>query len=195
MNRVVSMNRTSGLARIQPALNITAFLKAATRAGLSVPRLSLPAWGGLTLGGIVATSAHGAGYNVTSTICSVVTRVTWVDGNATVHDTPASDPVFNGICGGIGLLGVITEIELQLAPASNTLLQSQLLKPDANLAADIDELVKVGPRGTGACRTFCQAAGAYDGVLVPAPEPVSPPPTHTHAADPSQYLWLDRPSR
>jgi FAD/FMN-containing dehydrogenase len=77
-----------------------------------------------------------------------VLNVTWVDAAGSVHNHGRDTDEVRAMCGGVGVLGVITELALQLTPPTNTRLSTpRYLASDANLTADIDELLKV--RGWG----------------------------------------------
>jgi hypothetical protein len=44
----------------------------------------------------------------------MVTSITWVDGRGVVHTSARDSPEGRGLCSGMGLLGVVTELQLQL---------------------------------------------------------------------------------
>ena len=83
--------------------------------------------------------------------------LTWVDAAGNVHTSKRGSPEANAHCGGIGLLGSITEFTLAMTPTSNTLLSTWYLKEDTNLAEDIEKMLAVGPRAWGS-RFFSWAA-------------------------------------
>jgi FAD/FMN-containing dehydrogenase len=45
--------------------------------------------------------------------------------------------------GGVGLIGIITEVKLQMTPPSNTKAVSINLLPDTNIAADVTDFLQV----------------------------------------------------
>lgn len=81
---------------------------------------SLPAYAGLTLGGILSTSAHGSGDLTTSMLLDTVLEITWVDGKGEVHTSPINSPEAMAISGGMGTIGIITELKIKMTPPSNT---------------------------------------------------------------------------
>jgi hypothetical protein len=107
---------------------------------------ALPAYQGLTLAGILATSAHGSGDLTTSTLADTVLEVTWVDGRGNIHVSKPSDPEFKAFNGGLGLFGVITELLLQLTPPTLTELIT-VAKDDKDMMNEINRLLKVGGIG------------------------------------------------
>jgi FAD/FMN-containing dehydrogenase len=103
---------------------------------------SLPAYQGLTLAGILATSAHGSGDMTTSSLADVVLAVTWVDGRGRVCVSRPKDPEFKAFNGGVGVFGVVTELLLQMTPPTNTQLIT-VVKEDKNMMEEINRLLKV----------------------------------------------------
>lgn len=75
--------------------------------------------------------------------CDWLVDVTWVDANGTVHTSAQGSDEMRGLCGDIGVFGVIAELTLQMTPTSNTYFNSWHLKDNANLAADIDKMLAV----------------------------------------------------
>jgi hypothetical protein len=75
--------------------------------------------------------------------CDWFIDVTWVTANGTVKVSKKGSEEAVALCGGIGLLGAITEFNLQLTPTSNTKFSTWYLRDDTNLAADVAEMLKV----------------------------------------------------
>jgi FAD/FMN-containing dehydrogenase len=74
--------------------------------------------------------------------CDWFVDVTWVDARGDVHTSPRGSDEAAALCGGIGLLGALTEITLQLTEHSNTLFSTKYIRDDANLATDVEEILK-----------------------------------------------------
>jgi len=109
--------------------------------------------------------------------CDWFIDVTWVCANGTVHVSKRGSPEAEALCGGLGLLGVISEFNLQLTPTSNTRFSTWYLRDDANLAADVEEMLKVRPswqRRTG------RRAGRWAALTW---HPGQPAPTSTDLCD------------
>jgi hypothetical protein len=127
----------------------------------------LPFYSGLTLSGILATASHGTGDRVASALVDMVAEVTWVDAKGVVHKTSRDDPVtWRAINGGLGLIGAITELKLQLTPPTYTQLKTVLNQPDDNMYETIQELLTVRGgrrRGFGAWRRGLGAVGGCTG--------------------------------
>ena len=155
--------------RVQAGMTVGQLLAAASAVNLSVPVGALPSFSGLTLGGALATAAHGSG---PSSLADMVVEATWVDGTGTVHTSsllPGEGEVGSGrnsgsgsgtaadiadanagraLIGGLGLTGVVTELLLQLQPPTLTHALAALDVPDADLAADVRDLLRSTPHVT-----------------------------------------------
>jgi FAD/FMN-containing dehydrogenase len=78
----------------------------------------------------------------------IALEFTWVDaaGNVRVCDRYSEEG--KGLAGGVGLIGIITEIKLQLTPPTNTKAISKNLLPDGKIADDVARFLKVGGTDT-----------------------------------------------
>jgi FAD/FMN-containing dehydrogenase len=70
MSGVLAVDASKQQMRVQAGMLITKLLQEAAAAGLSVPLGSIPAFGDLTLGGVLVTGAHGTGHRATSQLVS-----------------------------------------------------------------------------------------------------------------------------
>lgn len=70
MNKLLSVDKAAYQMRVQTGMLVTQLLKEATASGMSVPLGSVPAFGDLTLGGVLVTGAHGTGHLTTSSLVS-----------------------------------------------------------------------------------------------------------------------------
>ncbi|WIA11663.1 hypothetical protein OEZ85_011764 [Tetradesmus obliquus] len=145
MTKVLSVDSAKKQMRVQAQMTLKELYAAADAADMSTPRSALPWWQGLTLAGVFATSSHGTGNNVTSMICDWFVDVTWVDARGEVHTSAKGSEEAHALCGGLGLLGTLTEFTLQLTETSKTHFFTAYLKDDDNLADDIEKLLKITP--------------------------------------------------
>ncbi|OXA63154.1 L-gulonolactone oxidase 2 [Folsomia candida] len=77
--------------------------------------ISLPTFGGITLGGAIGTGAHGSSLLHPTSISDQVVRLTLVDGRGSLRDV--SDPnELNALRVNLGLFGVIIDVTLQTVP-------------------------------------------------------------------------------
>lgn len=68
MTNVLTVDPDSNRIRVQAGMMVTRLLKEAAKVNMSVPLGSVPAFGDLTLGGVLVTGAHGSGHLATSTL-------------------------------------------------------------------------------------------------------------------------------
>jgi hypothetical protein len=68
-----------------------------------------------------------------------------VDGKGEVHVSKRHSKEGKGLCSGIGLLGIITELKLQMTDPQYMRIQTWHLKDDATLAEDVDAMLKISP--------------------------------------------------
>lgn len=68
---------------------------------------------------------------------------TWVDASGTIRTSTRNSPEGKALAGGLGLIGIITEVKLQMTPPSNTKVISKNFIPDVNIAQDVLNYVKV----------------------------------------------------
>jgi FAD/FMN-containing dehydrogenase len=95
-----------------------------------------------------------------------------VDAQGEVHTSAKGSKEAHALCGGLGLLGTLTEFTLQLTETSKTHFFTWYLKDDANLADDIETLLKVRPSDVAALpcssvtlyQTWCLQDGQQFGI-------------------------------
>jgi FAD/FMN-containing dehydrogenase len=75
--------------------------------------------------------------------CDWFVDVTWVDASGTVRTSAKGSEEARALCGGLGLLGTITEFTLQMTETTNTWFSTWYLKDDTNMAEDIDKMLQV----------------------------------------------------
>lgn len=230
MNGLLFANSSSYQLHVQAGMTGGELMDVATSQNMSVPWGSVPAFAGLTLGGVLATGAHGSGTGPPSALVSVsfatfrciathmktdarprasevygcfgstvtphqlpckfgniwltvhasiaclckpptsadsgpsfvvdaimflqadlVVDIIWVDGKGDVHISKRNSDEGRALCGGVGVLGIITELVLQLQPLSHTKVETWGTVSDGNLAADIQTMLKVGTAVTCLC--------------------------------------------
>lgn len=173
MNKTVSYDPTKHTMTIQAGMKLREFAAEATRVGMSVHVGSLPAYAGLTVGGVLSTGGHGSGDQATSNICDTLISLTWVDHQGNIRKSARHDKEGKMFCGGMGLIGLITELEVQLTPPTHTKLITRYLSNDTNLVDDIEKMLKVWPRSNhsssissnSSCKPCLAAAAAAVGCV------------------------------
>lgn len=75
--------------------------------------------------------------------CDWFVDVTWVDARGDIHVSKKGSEEAVALCGGLGLMGTITEITLQMNEWTNSRFFTWYLKDDTNLAEDVEKMLKV----------------------------------------------------
>jgi L-gulonolactone oxidase len=139
MNRVLDVDRASGMVRVEAGITLGALSEALWDAGLAFENL-----GDIdvqSLAGAAATGTHGTGAglgNISTGLHSL--ELTLADGSV-LEVGEASDPdAWRAARVGIGALGVVTAATLQAVPAF-TLESVAATAPIAETLAGLDELV------------------------------------------------------
>lgn len=70
MTRVLAIDHKKYQIRVQAGMFATQLLAEAAKANMSCPLGAIPAFGDLTLGGVLVTGAHGSGHKTTSSVVS-----------------------------------------------------------------------------------------------------------------------------
>lgn len=120
MNYTVKHDPAKFTMTIGAGMKIREFTAEATRLGMSVQVGSLPAYAGLTMGGVMSASGHGSGDNATSNICDTLISITWVDVQGNIRKSLRDSDEGRLFCGGMGLIGIITELEIQMTPPTHS---------------------------------------------------------------------------
>ena len=111
---LVSMDRTKKQARFRAGTRVRDVNRILDRHGLAI--IALPSHDAQTLAGILSTDVHGTGLDVGFVSQSVV-RLRLVDGRGQIHEVKPEDDLFRAAIGGIGGVGVITEVVIQCVDA------------------------------------------------------------------------------
>ncbi|KAG0610744.1 hypothetical protein M758_7G088100 [Ceratodon purpureus] len=142
MNNVVSVDSERHLLTVEAGMTIRELALAAEAHDLSVPAGALPAYANLTVGGVVSTSAHGTGYRTISTLGGLVTKVKWVNAKGEIIESEQGSKEMKALVGGLGLLGIVTELTLQLQPNSRTVVEVRKGLDDTNMVADVKKILQ-----------------------------------------------------
>ena len=134
MNRILSLDRRSGLAQVQAGVSLDQLMRAALPQGWFVP--VSPGTRQVTVGGAIAADVHGKNHHRAG---SFARHVPWLelltpDGELR-RLTPDGDPeLFWATAGGMGLTGIILRAAVRLIRV-----QTSRLLVDTVRAADLDQ--------------------------------------------------------
>ncbi|KAL3685124.1 hypothetical protein R1sor_003146 [Riccia sorocarpa] len=141
MNRVVAVDHQRHRLTVEAGMTMQNLADAAVRNGMSVPVGVLPVYGNLTVGGVISASAHGTGAGVDSSLGQIVVGLKWVNGKGDVITSEVDDEKgvqeIRALVGGLGALGIITEVTFRLLPAGALAQVETWEGDDSNFAADV----------------------------------------------------------
>ncbi|CAK8544964.1 unnamed protein product [Lathyrus sativus] len=144
-NRVIRIDRESMTITVESGVTLRQIISEAARYEMALPYT--PYWWGLTIGGLLGTGAHGSTlWGKGSAVHEYVTHVRIVspsgseDGFVKVRNLDESHEDLNAARVSLGVLGVISQVTLQLQPIFKRSL-TYLTKNDSDLG---DELITFG---------------------------------------------------
>ncbi|WP_067896804.1 D-arabinono-1,4-lactone oxidase [Nocardia vaccinii] len=139
MNRILEVDRASGLVRVEAGATLNALSSALHPLGLAFPNL-----GDIdvqTIAGATATATHGTGSrlrNISAALHSV--ELVLADGSRLELDEQSDPEGWRAARVNLGALGVVTAVTLELVPAF-VLEAIERPLPLADVLADLDEFV------------------------------------------------------
>ncbi|WP_053737805.1 FAD-binding protein [Nocardia sp. NRRL S-836] len=111
---IVDVDTTRATARVAAGLSYAELAPRLDAAGFALPSMaSLPH---ISVGGAVATATHGSGVR-NQVLSASVTELDLVTAGGDVVTIGRGDPDFEGVVVGLGALGVVTHVTLDLVPA------------------------------------------------------------------------------
>ncbi len=137
---VVSLDRDSGLARVEAGMRLFNLNPLLDAAGLAMPNLGDIAY--QSVAGAIATSTHGTGLGFQSIAAGVVgLRMVTADGSVLVCDEQQNPEMLQVARVGLGALGIVTEVTLQCVPAFNLQAREEVMNID-DLLSNFDEFAE-----------------------------------------------------
>ena len=108
LNRVLEVDRDSGLVRVQAGIRLADLVRALEAEGLALANVG--AWTEQTLAGVIATATHGSSGRYRKTLVDSVEMLRLVDGRGEVRELRGDD-----LCDlTLGCFGIVTEADHSL---------------------------------------------------------------------------------
>ena len=134
---LIGTDRAAGQITVKAGTRVRDVVKLLAKEGLAFK--ALPSHDAQSIGGILATDVHGTGKGW-GFISESVVALTVVDGRGRVHRCGPSDDLFRAAIGGVGAVGIITEVVIQGVPRFNVA-QGTEIKDLAWVREHLDELL------------------------------------------------------
>ena len=136
LNRIISLDRETGLAVCEAGVSLEQLMVAGLPAGWFVP--VSPGTRQVTIGGAIAADVHGKNHHVAGSFASHVRSFDLLLPGGEPRTVTPDDELFWMTAGGMGLTGFITRATVQLKRV-----ETSLVKVDTVRTADIDETMAV----------------------------------------------------
>lgn len=126
LERIRSFDPASGLLRAEAGISLEAILRFCVPRGWFLP--TTPGTALITLGGAIANDVHGKNHHRSGCIGNHVPAFDLLRSDGTQHTCRAGDPLHAATIGGLGLTGLITDVQLQLVPIHSAFLDVELVR-------------------------------------------------------------------
>jgi L-gulonolactone oxidase len=123
LDRLIAFDPASGVVRAEAGMMLGELLRVVVPKGWFLP--TTPGTRYVTLGGAVASDVHGKNHHGAGSLGCSVRRLEIVRSDGELHELVpgGASGLFEATIGGLGLTGVITSVELQLAPIRSAFIE------------------------------------------------------------------------
>ncbi len=131
LDRLIAFDETTGVLRCEAGATLDEILRAVVPRGWFLP--TTPGTRFVTLGGAVANDVHGKNHHRAGSIGCAVRSLTLLRSDAPPQRLYPGQPLFHATLGGLGLTGIISDIEIALTPIKSAFLDVERI-PYGNIA-------------------------------------------------------------
>lgn len=135
-NKMLNFNNEAGIIRCESGVTLDELLQVIVPAGWFLP--VTPGTKFITLGGAVAADVHGKNHHKEGSFSRYIKSITVMGSDGEIVECSASknQELFHLTCGGMGLTGIILEVELELKKTTTSMITQK------NIAANnLDEML------------------------------------------------------
>ncbi len=127
-DRILAFDAQTGRVRCQAGVTLAALLELFVPRGWFLP--VTPGTKFVSLGGAIASDVHGKNHHHHGCFSQYIVSLVLLlpDGRIERCSTTENAELFRAVCGGMGLIGMILEAELQLKPISSAYIDEKTLK-------------------------------------------------------------------
>lgn len=120
LDRLIAFDETTGVLQCEAGATIDEILQVMVPRGWFLP--TTPGTRFVTLGGAVANDVHGKNHHRVGSMGCAVRSLGLLRSDAAHQRLHPGDPLFHATIGGLGLTGIITDVEIALTPIRSAFL-------------------------------------------------------------------------
>lgn len=137
-NKMLAFDEEAGIIRCESGVTLDELLKVIAPAGWFLP--VTPGTKFITMGGAVAADVHGKNHHKEGSIGRYVTELSIMlaNGEVAICSPRENSELFHATCGGMGLTGVVLEVELRLKKIETSYIYQKNI-----IATNLAELIRL----------------------------------------------------
>ena len=136
MNRILDFDEAARTVRVEPGTRLIDIFAAVHHKGLTLA--ASPTESHSSVSGAVCANVNGKDGWRLGSFGDQVVRLTLLTADGATHEIGREHPWFDGIVGGLGLVGIVLDVTLKLEPVPSPYVESTV-----RTAKDVDELLAV----------------------------------------------------